>query len=117
MATAHISFHPVAMRDPYQNGSSLMAPAVYSEILDFTSAQDTSAALTSALAVLSTIKGCTNFAVMITADADCYIAIGSTPDCTVTTATSASGARTKVTAGIPFDCYIDVGAKIAAKAV
>jgi hypothetical protein len=116
MAKAYVSYHPVALRAPY--GSSVLGPALYSEVLDFTSAQDTTASgLTSALALLSKIKDCIDFVATVSTDADCYIAVGATPDCTLETATAATSARVFLAAGQSIDLFLSVGAKVAAKAV
>lgn len=53
----------------------------------------------------------------IATDTDCYFAVGGTPDPTVTTATSESGARRLLSAGTSIEVPISVGQKVAVKAV
>lgn len=112
MAKAYVSYHGVAIGHP--KASSVLGRAVYSDVLDFTSAQDTtSSALTEGMAGA-------NFSEMvasISADADCYIAIGTAPDCTLEAETTASSARVFVAAGQSIDLFLPTGAKVAAKAV
>ena len=111
MAKAYISFHSVALESP--KASSALGRAVYADVLDFTSGQDTttSSALTAAMAQNR------DMVASITVDADAYIATGSTPDCDATAETAATSAKVMVPSGDSVVLYLAVGDKVAAKAV
>ena len=115
MAKGYISIHPVVLKEPF--ASSTIGPAVYSDVLDFTSGQDTSGALTQARASLTKIKDVTHFVVIATLDAAAYLATGTTPDCDATAQTTVTSARVYWPAGLPFEQAITIGDAIAAKAV
>jgi hypothetical protein len=116
MAKADFSIHPVVLKEPF--ASSCIGPAVYSGVLDFTSAQATSGALTQARALLTKFKDVTHFVVQaVPVDADCYFATGTTPDCTATEEASATSARVRRGVGQVYEQVIGIGDKIAAKAV
>jgi hypothetical protein len=110
MAKAYISFHSVALESP--KASSALGRAVYADVLDFTSGQDTTnSALTAAMAQNR------DMVASITVDADAYIATGSTPDCDATAETAATSAKVMVPYGDSVVLYLAVGEKVAAKAV
>jgi hypothetical protein len=116
MAKADFSIHPVVLEVPF--ASSCVGAAVYSGVLDFTSAQATSGALTQARALLTKFKDVTRFVVQaVPRDAECYFATGTTPDCDATEETSATGARVYRGVGQIYEQVIGIGDKIAAKAV
>lgn len=110
MAKAYVSFHSVALQSP--KWSSVLAPAVKSEVLDFTSAQATTTG-----SLTSTIAANRDMVASISTDAACYLAVGATPDCTLEAETAASSARFYLGAGASVDLYLPGGAKVAAKAV
>lgn len=110
MAKAYVSVHPAAIHQPPAY-SAVLAPAVFSTVLDFTATQATGAVLPDGL------SGGRNMIASISADADCFIAIGSAPDCSLETATAASSARVFLTGGASMDVFLPTGAKVAAKAV
>lgn len=115
MAKAYVSFHPVVLKEPF--ASSTIGPAVYSDVLDFTSGADTSGALTQARASLTLLKDVTQFVVIATLDTAAFLATGTTPDCDATAQTSASSARVYWPAGLPYEQTINIGEAFAAKAV
>lgn len=110
MAKAYVSVHPAAIHQPPAS-SAVLAPAVFSVVLDFTSAQATGAVLPDGL------SSGRNMIASISADADCFIAIGSAPDCALETATAVSSARMFLIGGASMDVFLPVGTKVAAKAV
>lgn len=109
MAKAYVSVHPAAIHQPPAS-SSVLAPALFSSVLDFAAAQATGAPLPDGL------SSGRNMIASISADADCFIAIGTAPDCTLETATAASSARMFLTGGASMDVFLPAGSKVAAKA-
>jgi len=53
----------------------------------------------------------------VATDTACYVAVGSAPDTTATTATNATTARRLIPAGWIFDTPIGIGEKVAVKAI
>lgn len=110
MAKAYVSFHPVALK--YPNGSSVLGLAEYSSVLDFTSAQ-----ATTANAVTAVMDQNRDMVASISVDSDAFIAVGPTPDCDAEAITAATSARVMVQAGSSIDLFIPRNAKVAVKAV
>lgn len=110
MAKAYVSYHSVKLRNP--QGSSVLGLAAYSDVLDFSGGIVwTGSALTNDMAAgFSTVA-------LVTVDADCFIAVGSQPNCNAQIATDTSSARVFMAAGASIDIYLPVGAKVGALAL
>ncbi|MEP9368649.1 hypothetical protein [Xanthobacter sp. VNH20] len=108
MATAYVSYHRVALREPH--ASSVYGRALYSEALTIsgTTATTTTGQTTGQGAdVVARVK----------VDADCYVAWGDTPDPTATAVSAATSARVALLAGDAIDFGLTAGAKVAVKAL
>lgn len=110
MATAYVSFHTVAARYPAQD--AILSKAIYSEALTVgASPQATASALTSAMAKAR------DMVAFVTADVNCWLAIGPAPDTSATVATTVTSARQFVAAGTPLPVAIEIGDRLAVQAV
>lgn len=107
MAKAYVSYNPVMLRSP--NASSVPGLAVYSAVLDFSSGQATTASGLTA----NMWPNRDDMVALVTADTDCWVAVGSTPDCTLQAAAAASSARMFLVAGMRLDVILPLGAKVA----
>ena len=110
MAKAYVSYHPVELRSPH--GSSVLGIAAYSDVLDFSGGIVwTSSALSAEMADNRRVV------TLITVDADCFVAVGTQPNCNAQVASETSSARVFLAAGATLDLLIPVGCKVGALAV
>jgi hypothetical protein len=105
MATASVEFGPVDLTG--QGGSSINGRCIYRESLTVSgSAAPMTSGLTSAQ-----FAGGARIA-RISTDTSCFFAIGSTPDPTAQTATTATTAKRHLNAGASIEQTIGVGEKV-----
>lgn len=110
MAKAYVSFHAVELRNP--QGSSVLGLAAYSDVLDFSGG-----VVWTGSALLEDMVTSKATVALITVDADCFIAVGSQPNCNAQAATPTSSARVFMAAGASLDIYLPLGAKVGALAL
>lgn len=108
MATAYVSYHKVALKEP--NASSVYGRALYSEAL-------TISGTTATTATGQTTGQGDDVVARIKVDADCYVAWGDTPDPTATAVAAGTSARVALLAGDSMDIGLTANAKVAVKAL
>jgi hypothetical protein len=108
MTTASVEFGIAAQRDGLPE--PLHGRALSQELIDWSGGAATSGACPSYIE---------NFEMILrfTPDADCYMAVGTTPDTTATAATKATSARRLVRANNLFEQVVRPGDKVAANVV
>lgn len=109
MATASIEIGSVDLRS--QGGSSINGRCQYQESLAISGS---TATMTNAVTAAQAAAGALVARVVV--DLDCYFAVGTTPDPTVTAMTAVTSARRLVPAGSWLEAMIGVGEKIAVQA-
>lgn len=110
MATANVEYGHPALRSSW--ASSVHGPCEFSETLTISGV----AALGTALTAIQ--GGNIDTVARVTSDAACYVAVGTTPNPSLTGArTPASTARRLLPAGIPLDLFIQPGERVGVIAV
>lgn len=112
MASAYVSYGKMALPAPsgfsYGVGSSVLGSCVKSEVLTVSGTTATGAVVGNSAMTVARIE---------TDSAACFVAVGTTPDPTATTATAATSAGRYLGSGKAMDLLIGAGMKVAVKAV